>query len=72
MLAAGVAIADSLAWVVFIFGTRTEYTTVVTALASLFSAVTILLAWAFLKERLASNQWAGIAIVLLGILLVSL
>jgi drug/metabolite transporter (DMT)-like permease len=72
MLAAGVAMADSLAWVVFIFGTRTEYTTVVTALASLFSAVTILLAWAFLKERLASNQWAGIAIVLLGILLVSL
>jgi drug/metabolite transporter (DMT)-like permease len=72
MLAAGVAIADSLAWVVFIFGTRTEYTTVVTALASLFSAVTILLAWAFLKDRLAPNQWAGIAIVLLGILLVSL
>lgn len=72
MLAAGVAIADTSAWVVFIFGTRTEYTTVVTALASLFSAVTILLAWAFLKDRLASNQWAGIAIVLLGILLVSL
>jgi uncharacterized membrane protein len=72
MLAAGVAVADTAAWVVFIFGTRTEYTTVVTALASLFSAVTVLLAWAFLKDRLASNQWAGIAIVLLGILLVSL
>jgi uncharacterized membrane protein len=72
MLAAGVAIADTAAWVVFIFGTRTEYTTVVTALASLFSAITILLAWAFLKDRLAANQWAGIAIVLLGILLVSL
>jgi drug/metabolite transporter (DMT)-like permease len=72
LLAFGAAAADTLAWVAFIYGTRTEYVTIVTALASLFSAVTVLLAWALLRDRLALNQWAGVAVILLGILLVSL
>jgi len=61
-----------LAWMGWTLGLRTEYATVVTALASLFSVVTILLAWALLRERLAPGQWAGIIIILLGILLVGL
>lgn len=72
ILAFGAAGADTLAWVTFIYGTRTEYVTIVTALASLFSVVTILLAWSLLRERLAMNQWVGVAIILFGILLVSL
>ncbi len=70
-LALGVAAADTLAWIAFLFGVRPEYTTIVTALASLFSAVTVLLAWALLRERLAPNQWVGVAVILLGVLLVS-
>ncbi len=72
MLALGAAAADTAAWVAFNKGLATkEYTAVVTALASLFSVVTVLLAWALLRERLAANQWAGVVLILLGILLVS-
>jgi drug/metabolite transporter (DMT)-like permease len=72
LLALGAAAADTFAWLAFIFGTRTEFTSIVTALASLFSAVTVLLAWAFLRDRLAINQWMGVAIILMGVLLVSI
>jgi len=72
LLAAGAAAADTLAWLAYIWGTASSYATIVTALASLFSVVTILLAWMLLRERLGRGQWAGVAIILLGILLVSL
>ncbi|HVF10867.1 MAG TPA: EamA family transporter [Abditibacteriaceae bacterium] len=71
LLALGTALADTLAWMVYIWGTATEYATVVTALASLFSVITILLAWLLLRERLARHQWVGVAIILMGIGLVS-
>ena len=72
LLAAGVALSDSLAWVAFILGTNTSYTSVVTALASLFSVVTVVLAALLLRERLNRPQWAGIVTIFAGILLVSL
>lgn len=71
MLAIGSALLDSLAWLAFNAGDRLGFTTVVTALASLFSVVTIILAWLLFKERLARVQWLGIAVILLGVLLVS-
>jgi len=71
LLALGAAAADTLAWLAYIWGTGTSYATIVTALASLFSVVTVLLAWRFLRERLAAHQWTGVAAILLGILLVS-
>lgn len=71
LLAAAAAGADTLAWLAYIVGTVSVYATVVTALASLFSVVTVLLAWIFLRERLAPHQWVGVAIILAGILLVS-
>jgi drug/metabolite transporter (DMT)-like permease len=71
LLAVGAAAADTLAWLTYIEGTHTDYATVVTALASLFSAVTVLLAWRFFHERLAVHQWVGVAVILVGILLVS-
>src|SRR5262245_35197430 len=70
-LAVGAALADTLAWFAYIGGTTASYATVVTALASLFSVVTVILAWRFLRERLAVHQWAGVAIILVGIALVS-
>jgi drug/metabolite transporter (DMT)-like permease len=71
MVLAGAAL-DTLAFVAFNLGIASAYTSIVTALASLFSAVTVLLAWAILRERLAPAQWAGVAIILAGVLLVSL
>lgn len=72
LLAVGAAAADTLAWLTYIWGSSSSYATVVTALASLFSVFTVLLAWRFLRERLVIQQWAGVGIILLGILLVSL
>jgi len=72
ILVVAAAAADTVAWLAYIGGTSTAYATVVTALASLFSVVTVLLAWMFLRERLAAHQWVGVGILLGGILLVSL
>lgn len=71
-LALAVALSDTLAWGAFILGTHTAYTSIVTAIASLFSVFTVVLAAIFLKERLTKQQLGGIVAVFVGILLVSL
>ena len=45
---------------------------IVTVLVSLYSAVTVLYAWIFLRERLERSQWCGIALIFAGIFLVNL
>jgi drug/metabolite transporter (DMT)-like permease len=71
-LVVGAGLLDNLAFLAFNTGLGSAYTSIVTALASLFSAVTILLAWAILRERLTPGQWAGVGVILAGVLLVSL
>jgi drug/metabolite transporter (DMT)-like permease len=44
-------------------------TSIVTAITSTYPFITALLAFTFLKERLAINQYAGIAIIILGLAL---
>jgi drug/metabolite transporter (DMT)-like permease len=72
LLAIGIALSDSLAWVAWIYGSKTSYVSVVTALASLFSVVTVILAAFLLRERLNRPQWVGVVGIFIGILLVSL
>lgn len=67
-----VTIANGMAWMSFDAALKQASTTVVAALSSLFAAVTIFMAWMFLKERLARVQWVGVAVILLGVLMVSL
>jgi drug/metabolite transporter (DMT)-like permease len=62
---------DTGAFLSYNLGIATAYVSVVAALASIFSAVTVILAWLILRERLASLQWAGVAAVIVGVLLVS-
>jgi drug/metabolite transporter (DMT)-like permease len=62
---------DTIGFLSYNTGILTSYVSVVTALASIFSAVTVLLAWALLRERLAAGQWAGVAAVLAGVLMLS-
>jgi drug/metabolite transporter (DMT)-like permease len=66
------AVFDTAAILAFNLGVDSDYTTTTTALTSLYSAVTVILAWMILRERLARTQWAGIGVVLAGVLLVSL
>ena len=70
-LVVGTAAADTIAFLAFTNGVAGESTAIVTALAAIFSAVTVLLAWAFLRERLAGYQWAGVGVILVGVVLVS-
>lgn len=64
-------IVDTIGFLSYNLGISTAYVSVVTALASIFSAVTVLLAWLFLRERLVSLQWVGVAALICGVLLVS-
>ena len=63
---------DTLANVAYNVGVSVALTSVVVVLSSLFSAVTVLLAWVFLRERLAAWQWAGVIAILVGIALINL
>lgn len=44
---------------------------IVSVLASLYSAITVLLARFILRERLTALQWSGIVVIIAGVLLVS-
>jgi drug/metabolite transporter (DMT)-like permease len=63
---------DTVALVAFSLGLEAAYTTATTALTSLYSVVAALLAWIFLRERLSGRQWAGVGVLLVGVLLVAL
>lgn len=71
LLVCGTAAMDTVAFLAFNIGIGSTETAIVTALAALFSAFTVLLAWALLRERLAPHQWAGVGVILAGVLLVS-
>jgi drug/metabolite transporter (DMT)-like permease len=67
-----VALLDTAANIAYNIGIATALTSVVVTLSSLFSAVTVLLAWVVLRERLALWQWVGVLTILSGVLLVNL
>ena len=71
MLAA-IGIFDTSAYLASNLGLATGHISLVTVLGSLFGAVTVFLAWAFLRERLERTQWLGIALIFAAIILVSL
>jgi drug/metabolite transporter (DMT)-like permease len=70
MLAA-VGLIDTSAFVANNMGLRTGQISLVTVLTSLYGAVTVLLAWIFLREKIERSQWLGIVLVFAGIILVS-
>ncbi len=70
-LIAGVGVFDAGAFLVASLGLRTGHVAVVTVISSLFSAVTVFLAWVVLRERLERTQWLGIFLIFVGIVLVS-
>jgi drug/metabolite transporter (DMT)-like permease len=70
LFAAG--ILDTSAFLANNAGMQFGQVSVVSVLASLYGAVTVLLAWIFLRERLEISQWFGIAMIFVGIVLVSM
>jgi drug/metabolite transporter (DMT)-like permease len=69
---AAVGFLDTAAFVANNAGLRTGQVSVVSVLASLYGAVTVLLAWIFLREKLERTQWLGVVLVFAGIVLVSI
>jgi drug/metabolite transporter (DMT)-like permease len=67
----GIGLLDTVGFTSSTLGVLTEQVSIVTVLSSLFSAVTVVLAWIFLHERLDRTQWIGVIIIFCGIVLVS-
>jgi drug/metabolite transporter (DMT)-like permease len=66
------AACDTAAFLCSNYGLARGPVSVVTMLASLFSAVTVILAGIFLHERLQRTQWLGIALIFAGIILMNI
>ncbi len=62
---------DTTAYVANNAGLRSGPVSIITVIASLYGAVTVILSSLFLRERLARSQWFGIAMIFAGIILVS-
>ena len=71
-LVAGIGLLDTGAFVASALGFATGNVAIVSVLASLYSAVAVLLAAIFLRERLRVIQWTGIGILLVGVVLTHL
>ena len=71
-LVLAVGTLDTAAYVATAIGLNTDQVSVVTVLGSLFTAVTVVLSWLFLRERLLRSQWTGVGLIFASIVLVSL
>jgi drug/metabolite transporter (DMT)-like permease len=71
-LLAAVGFLDTAAFVANNAGLHTGQVSVVSVLASLYGAVTVVLAWLFLREKLERSQWFGIILIFAGIVRVSI
>jgi len=65
-------VLDFSAFLAFNFSLKTQYVSVVSAIVATAPAVTIGLAYVFLKERIVGNQKIGIIAILAGLILISL
>jgi drug/metabolite transporter (DMT)-like permease len=63
---------DFLGFVAFNFGITTAFLSIVGPVAATYPAITIILAYFFLKERVVTNQKIGIVAILAGLALISL
>lgn len=63
---------DSFAYLLYALGASHLAVSVVSALSGLFSVWTLVLAVAFLRERLRLRQWVGVALIFAAILLLGL
>jgi drug/metabolite transporter (DMT)-like permease len=70
-LVVAIGVTDTVAYLANNAGLATGHVSVVSVLASLYGAVTVLLAWIVVRERLERSQWLGIALIFAGIVLVS-
>ena len=66
-LITAIAFFDTFANVAYTLGVSTGTVTIVATLGGMFSAVTVLLAWVILKERLSRHQIIGFVAIVIGV-----
>lgn len=66
-----IGVTDTAGFVANNFAFKQEQIAIATVLASLYGIVTLFFAAAFLRERLGRRQWLGIALIFVGVALVS-
>jgi uncharacterized membrane protein len=66
-LIVAIAFFDTFANVAYTLGVRVGTVSIVSPLGGMFSAVTVLLAWVILKERLSRHQTIGFVAIILGV-----
>ncbi len=62
----------NVAWIAVNYGIAQDLVSIVTPVSSLYPALTVVLAWFFLKEKLVLNQKIGVFLTIFGIFLISL
>ena len=72
MTIAGIAVVDTLGYVAFNFGVRHADTSVVATAAAPYAVVPIVAGVMLLHERPRTTQWAGIGLVIAGLVLLGL
>jgi drug/metabolite transporter (DMT)-like permease len=65
-------VLDFLAYTAFNFSLNTQLVSIVSPIAATAPAVTIVLAYYFLKEKIVNNQKLGIIAILVGLILISI
>ena len=63
-----IGVTDASANILFTFASATGYLSIVSVLGSLYPVVTVILAWALLKERLQTVQYVGIVATFVGVI----
>ena len=71
-LVVGIGLMDTAAFIANNLALKHAEVAIASVLSSLYGAVTVLLAAIFLREKLEKTQWVGVALIFLGIALVSL
>ncbi|MGA2385601.1 MAG: DMT family transporter [Candidatus Bathyarchaeia archaeon] len=67
-----VSALDTFGFAAYNVGITTEFVSIVSPVAATYPAVTILLAYLFLKERVVNNQKIGVVAILAGLALISI
>jgi drug/metabolite transporter (DMT)-like permease len=68
---AGIGLSGAAAYLAFCTGLQTGALALVAVLSSLSSGISVLLAGLFLHERLAAHQWASVAVIIAGLMLIN-
>jgi len=71
-LLAAMGALDAVALAVVIYAGTQTFATFASVTASVFGLVTIVLAWAFLKEKITTKQWMGVFLVFLSIIILGI